>query len=79
MDKKEVLKKIPAVDRILNWPKVKVYSSQIANPYLSKLVRMKVAGFRERVVVGEEVNIASLKSDFLRQPLVVGLLLSPRR
>ncbi len=64
---KEVLRKIPAVDKILHWPELKEYLNKIEHHYITAIIRYKTDEFRNRLLAGEKLNLAHLKPTIIQE------------
>jgi L-seryl-tRNA(Ser) seleniumtransferase len=74
MKKKETLRNIPSVDKILKWPELQEGLKTLNNNYVTQVVRDKIDDFRDRLLAGEK-----LAPDFLKQSILHELteLISP--
>ncbi len=67
MKNKDILRKIPSVDKILNWPELRECLDILDNKHVTKIVRDKTDEFRKRLVAGEHFDISHLKSEILHE------------
>ena len=74
MKSKAILRNIPSVDNVLNWPELQEGLKTLNNKYITQVVRDKIDDFRARLVAGEK-----LTPDFLKQSILNELrdLISP--
>jgi L-seryl-tRNA(Ser) seleniumtransferase len=74
MKKKETLRNIPSVDKILKWPELQEGLKTLNKEYVTQVVRDKIDDFRDRLLAGEK-----LPTDFLKQSILHELteLISP--
>lgn len=66
-DKKEILKKIPSVDNLLNSPDIKSFAREIRPGYLTTIIRYKLDEYRNRLLAGEELDIEFLKKGVIEE------------
>ena len=64
---KDILRQIPSVDKILNWPKLKEYLSTIEHNYLTSIIRYKIDEFRNRLIASEKLNLDHLKQNIIQE------------
>ncbi len=57
---KEVLRKIPSVDSILQWPELRRYTQSIAQQHCTSIIRHTIDAFRNEVKAGRKVKINDL-------------------
>jgi len=67
MKNKEILRKIPSVDKILNWPELRECLDILDSKHVTKIVRDRTDEFRKRLVAGEHFDISHLKSEILHE------------
>jgi L-seryl-tRNA(Ser) seleniumtransferase len=74
MKSKEILRNIPSVDKILNWPELKKGLETLDGKYVTWIVREKTDELRKRLLAGEKVG-----PDFLKHAILSELtdLLTP--
>jgi len=58
---KEILKNIPAVDKILNWQEIKELENEIEHKHLLSIIRNKTDEFRGKLLSGSEIENAREK------------------
>jgi len=61
----EILRKIPAVDKMLNIPGIKENRDILEHEYLTTIIRLKTDEFRDRIFTGEKLDL-----EYLRQSIV---------
>ena len=64
---KGVLRKIPSIDKILQWKELQGFLSSIEQQYASAIVRKIVDDFRKRVLAGEKLNLTFLKNSIIKE------------
>lgn len=64
---KEILRKIPSVDKILNWPEIKDHLDKLEHKYLTSIIRYKIDEFRNRLIAGEKLNLEYLKQNIIQE------------
>jgi L-seryl-tRNA(Ser) seleniumtransferase len=71
---KEILRNIPSVDKVLNWPELQEGLKTLDKKHVTRIVRDMIDDFRSRLVAGEK-----LAPDFLKQSILHELtdLISP--
>jgi len=67
MKGKEILRNIPSVDKVLNWPELKECLNTLDIKYVTKIVRDKIDEFRERLLTGENIEPDHLKKSILHE------------
>jgi hypothetical protein len=67
LQNKEVLKKIPAVDKVLNWPEISEYHDTFEGQYLTITIRQVINDFRNKVIAGENLDLDSLKHEIIQE------------
>ena len=63
----KILRKIPSIDNILNYPEIKKFSNTIAHNYLTSIIRHKINGFRKHLIAGEKLNVENLKQSIVQE------------
>jgi L-seryl-tRNA(Ser) seleniumtransferase len=64
---KEILRNIPSVDKVLQWPELKECLDTLDNKYVTRIVRDKIEEFRKKLLAGENLTIDSLKKTILHE------------
>ncbi|MGB3340090.1 MAG: L-seryl-tRNA(Sec) selenium transferase [bacterium] len=64
-EKQEILRNIPAVDKILQWPELSKYLDQLEQQYITGIIRYKIDEFRTRILAGEDYDLDFLKNSIL--------------
>jgi L-seryl-tRNA(Ser) seleniumtransferase len=64
-EKQEILRNIPAVDKILQWPELTKYLDQLEQKYITGIIRHKIDDFRARILAGEDYDLDFLKNSIL--------------
>jgi len=64
-EKQEILRNIPAVDKILKWPELEKYLLKLEQNYITGLIRYKIEEFRNRIIAGEDYDLDFLKNSIL--------------
>ncbi len=64
---KEILRKIPSVDKILNWQEVQGFVNKIEHHYLTIIIGYKIDEFRQRVIAGEKLTLEYLKQSIIQE------------
>jgi len=67
MKSKEILRNIPSVDKVLNWPELKECLDTLDNKYVTKIVRDKIDEFRAKLLAGEKLDSNYLKKSVLHE------------
>lgn len=62
---KEILRNIPSVDSILQWPELQKYLDTLQQSYITMIIRYKIDEFRERIIAGEHFDLLFLKNSIL--------------
>lgn len=63
--RKEILRNIPAVDKILQWPELQKYLDTLEQQYITAIIRYKIDEFRERILDDEDYDLDFLKNSIL--------------
>jgi L-seryl-tRNA(Ser) seleniumtransferase len=63
--KQEILKNIPSVDSILQWPELQKYMETLQQTYITLMIRERIEEFRSRIIAGEHFDL-----DFLKNSIV---------
>lgn len=61
----EILRNIPAVDKILQWPELSKYLDRLEQHYITGIIRYKIDEFRARILAGENYDLDFLKNSIL--------------
>lgn len=64
-EKQNILRNIPAVDKILQWPELQKFLEQLEQHYVTAIIRYKIDEFRERILAGEDYDLGFLKNSIL--------------
>jgi len=64
-EKQDILRSIPAVDKILQWPEMQKYIATLEQKYITGIIRYKIDEFRERILAGEDYDLDFLKNSIL--------------
>ena len=67
LQSREILRNIPSVDKILNWPELKEYLNELEHLHLTTIIRYKIAEFRNRLIAGEKLNLEYLKASIVQE------------
>lgn len=62
---KEILRNIPSVDSIMQWPELQKYLDKLQHSHITTVVRYKIDEFRARIIAGEHFDLAFLKNSIL--------------
>jgi L-seryl-tRNA(Ser) seleniumtransferase len=65
MEKENILRTIPSVDSILQWPELQKYLEVLQQSYITIIIRGKIDEFRDRILAGEHFDL-----DFLRNSIL---------
>ncbi|KPK64888.1 hypothetical protein AMJ83_00525 [candidate division WOR_3 bacterium SM23_42] len=65
MKTEEILRNIPSVDKILNWPELKECLDILQHTHVTTVVRDNIDAFRESVKAGERLDLTHLKQNIL--------------
>ncbi len=65
--RKDFLRKIPAIDKILNMPELEKYREKIEPTYLTKIVRDQVERVRSNLRAGKDSDSAGLIKDIVQE------------
>ncbi len=65
MKAKEILRNIPSVDKILNWPELNECLEILQHTHVTTVVRHNIDDFRERVKAGDKLGLEHLKHNIL--------------
>ncbi|UCG91193.1 MAG: L-seryl-tRNA(Sec) selenium transferase [candidate division WOR-3 bacterium] len=71
---KEILRQIPSVDKILNWPELNEYLQTIEHTHLTSIIRYKIDDFRQNLITGKKLNLHHLKQSIIQE---IGELINP--
>lgn len=64
-EKENILRNIPSVDSILQWPELQKYIETLQQTYITLIIREKIDDFRKRIIAGENFNLDFLKNSIL--------------
>ena len=64
-EKQEILRNIPAVDKIFQWPELKKYLEKLEQEYITGIIRHKIDEFRNRIMAGENYDLNFLKNSII--------------
>jgi L-seryl-tRNA(Ser) seleniumtransferase len=67
MKSKEILRNIPSVDKILNWPELQECLDILENKHITRIVRDKIDEFRKSLLAGEKFGLDHLKKSILQE------------
>jgi len=65
MSDKEVLRNIPSVDKILQWPELQEYINAFEQEYCTSIIRYMIDEFRNRILRGEKWSLEFLKNSII--------------
>jgi len=64
-EKENILRNIPSVDSILQWPELHKYLEMLQQSFVTIIIRDKIDDFRSRIIAGEDFNLDFLKNSIL--------------
>ena len=67
MKKQEMMRSIPSIEKILNWPEVKESLEILDHEHVTQIVRDNIDDFRERLLAGNKPAIDDLKKRILHE------------
>ena len=67
MKKQEMMRSIPSIEKILNWPEIKESLEILDHEHVTEIVRYNVEDFRIRLLAGEKPAADELKKKILHE------------
>ena len=67
MKSKEILRNIPSVDKVLNWPELQECLETLDKKHVTKIVRDKIDDLRKRLLAGEKIGPDFLKKELFHE------------
>lgn len=64
-EREHILRNIPSVDSILQWPELQKYLGSLQQPYITAIIRGQIDEFRSRIMAGEHFDLDFLKNSIL--------------
>ncbi|MBN2621374.1 L-seryl-tRNA(Sec) selenium transferase [candidate division WOR-3 bacterium] len=64
-EKENMLRNIPSVDSILQWPELQKHIETLQQSYITRIIRDKIEEFRNRIIAGEHFDLDFLKNSIL--------------